>query len=697
MGSTSPYALLFEPLRIGPVVAKNRFFAAPHSAGMGFAQPNATAGFRAMKAEGGWGTVCTGLCEIDATSEMMGHQNDRLWDQDDVTAHRFMVDAVHKHGALAGVELGHPGLGARNLYSRTPTLGPASLKCTSTYVPVQSRAMDKSDIRAFRASHRKAAARAKEAGYDIIYVYASHDRSLPMQFLSRRYNDRTDEYGGSLENRARLLRELLEETQDVAGDRCAVAVRFAVHDFGGRITLQEEGRPTVELLAELPDLWDVNVSPWNSDSASARFSQEGFQETYIGFVKKVTTKPVVSVGRFTSADAMVSQIRRGICDLIGAARPSIADPFLPEKIASGRIDEIRECIGCNVCVSSEMYGVPLRCTQNPTIGEEWRSGWHPERVQARSDDGRVLIVGGGPAGLECTLTLAKRGYSVALAERGDAFGGRLLWEAELPGQATWRRVVDHRLHFLRTLPNVDLHLGSDLTADDVLEFGAAHVVLATGSAWRTDGVGAATPLGVAGLNQARLLRPETIAMQGINGPVVVYDDDHDYLGHSIAEFLAGKGAQVTLVTPGAEVSQWSYYTLEMREIEQRLHKLGIKVICKARLVGADPQGADIVAGIEQTRLRLPAEAIVALTLRTPGRALHDKLQSRAAEWEQAGLKSLALIGDADGPGTVAAAVHAGHRAARGLGSTAPLQFLRERTVLGGPPTGALTLDTTVHA
>jgi len=186
-------------------------------------------------------------------------------------------------------------------------------------------------------------------------------------------------------------------------------------------------------------------------------------------------------------------------------------------------------------------------------------------------------------------------------------------------------------------------------------------------------------------------------MQGINGPVVVYDDDHYYLGHSIAEFLAGKGAQVTLVTPGSEVSQWSYYTLEMREIEQRLHKLGIKVICKARLVGADPQGADIVAGIEQTRLRLPAEAIVALTLRTPGRALHDTLQSRAAEWEQAGLKSLALIGDADGPGTVAAAVHAGHRAARGLGSTAPLQFLRERTVLGSPPTGALTLETTVHA
>src|SRR6516225_4621957 len=148
------YKLLFEPVTIGPVTAKNRFFAVAHSAGMGFAQPHATAALRAMKAEGGWAVVCTGVCEIDPTSDMMGHQNDRLWDEHDVACHRIATDAIHEQGALAAVELAHLGLGARNLFSRVPPLGPGSSKCTSAYVPVQTHAMSLEDIAAFRQSHR---------------------------------------------------------------------------------------------------------------------------------------------------------------------------------------------------------------------------------------------------------------------------------------------------------------------------------------------------------------------------------------------------------------------------------------------------------------------------------------------------------------------------------------------------------------
>ncbi len=218
--------------------------------------------------------------------------------------------------------------------------------------PVQSRRMDKQDIRNVRRWHRQAALRARRAGFDIVYCYAGHGMTLAMQFLMRRYNDRTDEYGGSLENRVRFLREMIEETHDAVGDTCAVAVRFAVDELLGAdgITHQGEGHDIVAMLAELPDLWDVNLADWSNDSATSRFGKEGDQEPYIDFVKKLTTKPVVGVGRYTSPDSMVSAVRRGVVDLIGAARPSIADPFLPNKIREGRLDDIRECIGCNICV-----------------------------------------------------------------------------------------------------------------------------------------------------------------------------------------------------------------------------------------------------------------------------------------------------------------------------------------------------------
>ena len=131
---------------------------------------------------------------------------------------------------------------------------------------------------------------------------------------------------------------------------------------------------------------------------------------------------------------MVSQINRGVMDRIGAARPSIADPFLPKKIEEGRVDEIRECIGCNICVMGDQFSVPIRCTQNPTMGEEWRRGWHPERIEARKSDDGILIVGAGPSGLECGLALGQRGYRVILSESLSEMGGRVSRESLLHGR-----------------------------------------------------------------------------------------------------------------------------------------------------------------------------------------------------------------------------------------------------------------------
>jgi dimethylamine/trimethylamine dehydrogenase len=250
------FDILFEPVRIGPVVAKNRFFQVPHCNGMGHARPRAHAAMRGIKAEGGWAVVSTEEVEIHPSSDVSPYIEGRLWDDADIPALALVTEAIHRHGALAAIELVHGGMNAPNLLSREVSLAPSAIASPASYHPAQARAMSTADIREFRRWHRQAALRARRAGFDIIYVYAAHSLSLPMHFLQRRHNHRTDEYGGSLENRARLLRELIEDTKDAVGAECAVAVRFAVDELRGAdgIAADGEGREVVELLAELPDL-----------------------------------------------------------------------------------------------------------------------------------------------------------------------------------------------------------------------------------------------------------------------------------------------------------------------------------------------------------------------------------------------------------------------------------------------------------
>ena len=335
MARDPAHDILFEPVRIGPVTARNRFYQVPHCNGMGRHWPTPMAVMRGMKAEGGWAVVCTEQCDIHPTSNVT--KEIRLWDEQDIPYLARMTEMIHAHGSLAGVELVHSGHRVGNLESREIPLAP-SARPVAGILPFSARAMDKQDIRDYRRWHRTAALNARRAGFDLIYVYAGHDLSLPMHFLSRRHNRRIDEYGGSLTNRARLLRELIEDTKDAVGATCAVPVRLAVDELLGPsgICAGEEGREVVAMLAELPDLWDVNVSAWENDSPTARFTEEGYQEPYISFVKSLTKKPVVGVGRYTSPDHMAALVRKGVLDFIGAARPSIADPFLPNKISEGR-------------------------------------------------------------------------------------------------------------------------------------------------------------------------------------------------------------------------------------------------------------------------------------------------------------------------------------------------------------------------
>jgi dimethylamine/trimethylamine dehydrogenase len=662
------FDILFEPVRIGPVVAKNRFYQVPHCNGMGYARPRAHAVMRAVKAEGGWAVVSTEEVEIHPSSDISPYIEGRLWDDRDIPALALMTEAIHEHGALAAIELVHAGMNASNLYSRETSIAPSPIANPASYAPAQARGMTKTDIRDYRRWHREAALRARRAGFNIIYVYAGHSLSLAMHFLQRRHNHRSDEYGGSLVNRARLLRELIQDTKEAVGADCAVAVRFAVDELRGRdgISADSEGREVIAMLAELPDLWDVNVSDWSNDSRTSRFAAEGHQEEFVRFVKKLTTKPVVGVGRFTSPDAMVSQIRRGVLDMIGAARPSIADPFLPKKIENGDIDDIRECIGCNVCVTGDHTMTPIRCTQNPTMGEEWRKGWHPETVPPRSGNDTFLVVGAGPSGLECARVLGRRGYSVHVAEAAEQLGGRVAHESQLPGLAAWARVRDYRLNQLNRMQNVEIFRGSRVSADEVLEFGATRVVLATGAHWRRDGIGRANTDAIPGFDQpTAILTPDDLFRGAPSGgPIAVFDDDHYYLGAVIAEKLRSDGFDVTLITPADRVSAWTVNTLEQHSIQRRILEMGIAVLANRNILEFDGNRLTLACTYTGRRATLPATSIVTLTSRLPNEALALALLGMPDAVETAGILSISSIGDCLAPSTIAAAVYAGHRYGR---------------------------------
>ena len=664
--------ILFEPVAIGPLIARNRFYQVPHCTGSGWQSPHILAGLRAMKAEGGWAVVNTEYCSPHPSIDDTPYPMASLWDDRDIRAHALMTEQVHAHGSLAGVELVLGGARIANHLTRQVPLGVVSMPL-ATGEPFQTRAMDRDDIREVRRWHRSAALRARQAGFDVIYVYATHDYLLS-QFLSPVLNTRSDEYGGSLVNRVRLMRELIEDTKDAVGGTMAVAARFSAETNGGG---GEDGTPVpgetediLGLLGDLPDLWDINVSDYSLEMGLSRFVGEGALENYVAAIRPLTTKPLVTVGRFTSPDTMAAWVRRGLVDFIGAARPSIADPFLPRKIEEGRIEDIRECIGCNICYMGDARGAPIRCTQNPTMSEEWRRGWHPEVIARRHSASRVLVVGAGPAGLEAALSLGRRGYGVILAEAEHELGGRVTREARLPGLAEWGRVRDYRVTQLNGLANVEIYPASRLGPADVLDVAADHVAVATGARWRADGFGVTNRAGLDSLGpQESIFTPDDImAGRFPQGRVLVYDDDHYYMGTVMAEALRGHGLATTLVTPEDVVSAWGGLTLDRWRARRGLMERDVSIVVAHELISFDGRQALLTCSARGGEQEVEADAIVLVTSRTPDDALYRAVRHSMEAGDKGAPTTLKRIGDCDAPAIIAAAVYAGHRYARELGA-----------------------------
>ena len=598
-----------------------------------------------------------------------------------------MSDKMKEHGALAGIQLAYSGVNGPNLYSKeVPMAVSAQPIRTFTNDPVQARALDKADIKDLRRWFVNAAKRSKEAGFDLICLYGAHGFGIFQHFLSRATNHRTDEYGGSLENRARFVNEVIADMRDAVGDTIGITLRVSLDETIGDLGFSNaEVREFVEMNRNLPDLWDLAQGTWEDCSGPSRFKEEAAQHELVKGIHELTDKPIVGVGRFTSPDVMAKMIKSGTLDFIGCARPSIADPFLPKKIEEGRIEDIRECIGCNICVTGDMTMSISRCTQNPTFMEEWRKGWHPERMNTKGDSSNVLVIGAGPAGLEAARAVAERGYDVALAEAGTILGGRVARERHLPGLSAWGRVADYREYQLSQKANVKSYFDSALDAESILEFGFENVCIATGAKWRRDGVSrqhvVPFPMDMA----MPLFTPDDL-MNGASptGHVVIYDDDHYYMGGVLAELLIQKGCRVTLVTPAAYVSEWTLNTLEQHEIHRRLATMGVEIKLNRGVTAINKDYVETNCMFTDMTRPLACDGVLLVSSRMENSAVYNDLKSREVDWADAGIKSVKLIGDANAPGPIAWATYAGHRYARELDGEDigdALPFRREITQL----------------
>ena len=695
----SRYDVLFDSVRIGPKVMRNRFYQTPHCSSLGTLRPGSQARLRGTKAEGGWAVVNTEYCSIHPEADDWPWVAARLWDDTDVQNLSAMTDAVHEHGSLAGVQLWYGGSVGSNLETRTVSRGVSQIP-NEGFPSHSCYAMTTREIRDLQGLYVKAARRAVAAGFDIVILGAQEIDNICMQFLLPFYNHRSDEYGGSLENRARFIVETLDLIREAVSDQCAVTARLCVDSLGSYdrgIRAAGEGIGVVELADPLVDFWDVQVGGWYSaqwgeDAAASRFSNENWQSQWIQSIRGATAKPLVGVGRFTSPDTMVSVIRSGQQDIIGAARPSIADPFLPKKIEEGRFEELRECIGCNICVSRFSRSTPIACTQNPTLGEEYRRGWHPEQIPAASNtESPVLVVGAGPAGLECAVTLGKRGFqNVHLVDAAPKPGGSLRWIARLPGLAEWIRVIDYREAQIAMLPNVEFVPNTSLDYDGILDYGGSLVIMATGSRWATNGINWATHEPIPGVeaDSRHIFTPEQIAVDQaeVDGDrVVIYDCDGYFMGVSLAELLQSQGKQVTIVTPFSEVAPEMLHTLEHPQMVRRLTELGIEVVTSTVVDQITRDGLALSSAVTRDAPTVAvADAVVLVTQRCSEDRLYRQLEQALSEGKAGGIEAVYRIGDCHVPRLVADAIFDGHRLAREIDTddpATPLPYRRENLVL----------------
>ena len=556
------YEHLFEPLRVGPQVLRNRVLFGAHFTM--FTEPNPVWGepgfygrrygrYLAERAAGGVAAVIAGETAVAPNTAYKMPNNANGWDPACIPHYEALTAQVHEHGALAFIQLTHSGAMMLGNWSKQVAIAPSSVP---DYFEAP-KPMDRDDIREIIEYHVRCARNAVAGGFDGIEIQSAHGYLLH-QFLSPKFNERTDEYGGSLENRMRFGVEVLDAVRDAVGGGVAVGIRLAGDDeqtHGPGLTADDaaEVAARYEQLG-LVDFLNVSVGSGGIGMVRTNYAPHGFGVYAAHAVRKaVRDTPVFTVHRILMPEEAEGILERHEADGITLVRALIADPEWVDKARDGRDAEIRRCTGINQsCYGNLLQSLPINCVQNPVVGREDELGLGTLQPAARLR--RVVVVGGGPAGLEAAWVAAARGHRVTLLERSDTLGGAIRWAALLPGREEIANIADWRIGECERR-GVEVRTSVDATADTVLALEPNAVVVATGGHASKTGRSAYHPMPVPGseqefvLDHVEALRRAHEAPDQLGDRVVVLDAVGHVHGVGLGELLATQGRDVTVVCP----------------------------------------------------------------------------------------------------------------------------------------------------
>ena len=649
-----PYRYLWTPLQLGPVATRNRIVFSAHLTN--YARDGKPtdqhAAYYAARAAGGAGLIITEEHSTHATDwpyEKLIHGFHR----DVIPGYKRITDAVHRHRVPIFAQINHNGGQASSMYSRLPVWAPSPV--ADPLFREVPKAVSHAEIAEIVAGYATVAEHCAEGGFDGIELQCSHS-SIVRGFLSPATNKRTDEYGGSLENRARLLVEIVAAVRKVIGNRLALGVRICGDELiEGGTTIDEAVR--VAQIAEATGHVDyINTSIGVATASlfmieASMHIPPGYAMFIPSAIRKAVDIPVVGVGRFKDPLQAERALEEGHCDLVGIVRGQIADAEFAAKSKAGVTDEVRLCLSCNQeCVGRMGLNRWLGCIENPRTGREheWAATDH---VRLTAKPKKVMVIGAGPAGLQAAIAAARAGHHVAVFEKETQAGGQVRLAASVPNRAEFGDMIRNQLTEAKRL-GVTITYGVGVWPGFVEEQRPDHVIVATGAeAARPWWAGEA-----ANVADVRAVLDGSVAPAG---SVVVIDELGFHHATSVAELLADRGCQVEVITNGMVVGQDLGITLDMETWWMRAGKKGIAQTTDLVPMGMADGTLQLLHHPTGTNVTRTPDWVVCAVPASPVEWLYRDL--KAAGWK------VERVGDCVAPRRAHAAVVDGERVGAALG------------------------------